>query len=394
MNSRKHNQQVEETLRRACKGDKARVQFARISRFGLLEMSRQRIHPSVRETTTESCSRCQGRGFVRTVESMALQMLTRMEDWAEIGKKPTLVVQVPSDTGEYLMNNKRQSIARIEEIYDVQVTLQIRKDLDIPHYRIERQWNENNQQRVEVLEDTMKNKRPPRSGRKLKPLKPVVGIPTPPPEKKKIEEEKPKTVLSPLTKLIRLIVGDKKKEEAPVETATQETTPTAAPSRNRRRRRSGNRSANRNTQQNQRNRNEQGDADKAASATSEQQSTGQGEDNPQRRKPNRRRRRKKPQQKDGQGTTGNTNVSAEDAGQNKADQQQKNNAADSNTGSENPDKPKRRRRRRRPRKPAGEQSETGQKSSESSGSGEQTVSDASSVSKDTSTTRQANDGGS
>jgi len=179
MANRKHGQQVEEVLRDATRTDKARIQFAKISRFGLLEMSRQRLHPSVRESTTETCPRCRGRGSIRTVESMALQILTRMEDWAESGKKPTLVVQVPSDTGEYLMNNKRDSIARIEENHEVQITLQIKPELMIPHYRIERQWNENNQQRVEVLEDTSKGRKPAKANRKLNPLKPVVGVPTP-----------------------------------------------------------------------------------------------------------------------------------------------------------------------------------------------------------------------
>ncbi|MFQ5518543.1 MAG: ribonuclease E/G [Mariprofundus sp.] len=211
MASRKHGQQVEETLRKACKGDKARIQFARISRFGLLEMSRQRLHPSVGESTTDGCPRCQGRGSIRTVDSMALQMLTRMEDWAEKGKKPTLVVQVPSDTGEYLMNNKRANIARIEENYEVQITLQIRPDLDIPHYRIERQWNENNQQRVEVLEDTGKRIKPPRSGRKLKPIKPVVGIPTPAPTPAPIVKEEKKT--GALQTLIGLFTGKNRKEQ-------------------------------------------------------------------------------------------------------------------------------------------------------------------------------------
>lgn len=209
MASRKHAQQVEERLRIATKGDKARIQLARISRFGLLEMSRQRLHPSVRETTSEVCPRCTGRGHVLTVESMALQMLTRMEDLAEAGKKPTLIVQVPSDTGEYLMNSKRDNIARIEENYDVQITLQIRPDLVIPHYRIERQWNEDNQQRIEVLEDTSKGKKPARSGRKLKPSKPVVGIP-PAPGK---HERKAKPGKSWWSTLIEKIIGDSKEKK-------------------------------------------------------------------------------------------------------------------------------------------------------------------------------------
>ena len=185
MVNRKHGQQVEEALRGATVSDKARVQFARISRFGLLEMSRQRLHPSVRETTTETCPRCEGRGTILTVGSMALQMLTRMEDLAEKGKKPKLVVQVPSETGEYLMNNKRDNIARIEEMHDIQISLQIRPDLLIPHYRIERHWRDETQDRLEVLEDTLKGKKPQRVARKLKQMKPVVGIPKPLPARQK-----------------------------------------------------------------------------------------------------------------------------------------------------------------------------------------------------------------
>jgi len=232
MANRKHGQQVEDILRKACKKDKARIQFARISRFGLLEMSRQRLHPSIRESTTEVCSRCQGRGSIRTVDSMALQMLTRMEDWSERGKHPTLVVQVPSETGEYLMNNKRSNIARIEEAYDIQITLQIRPDLDIPHYRIERQWNENNQQRIEVLEDTGKNIKAPRPSRKLKPVKPVVGIPTPVPEA--VPEEPKKQ--GPLQALIKLFTGKKKTEPAKTSAATSEQDPTEQTNTQRRRR--------------------------------------------------------------------------------------------------------------------------------------------------------------
>ena len=212
MVNRKHAQQVEEMLRDACKPDKARIQFARISRFGLLEMSRQRLRPSIRESTTETCPRCLGRGRVRIVESMALQMLTRMEDYAVAGKGPTLLVQVPKDTGEYLMNNKRNYINRIEENYEMQINLQIRPDLEIPHYRIERQWMDDGQQRIEVLEDTMKGKKPARGGRKLKPSTPIVGIPT-------FEDELPPETEEKgglLNKITDLLFGpvQRRKEEA------------------------------------------------------------------------------------------------------------------------------------------------------------------------------------
>ncbi|MDX8410187.1 MAG: Rne/Rng family ribonuclease [Mariprofundales bacterium] len=221
MASRKHGQQVEDALRLACDMDKARIQITRISRFGLMEMSRQRLHPSVRETTSQVCPRCQGRGSVLTTESMALHILTRIEDWAEDGKKPELAVQVPSETGEYLMNNKRDWVARIEENYELQVSLQIRPDLNVPHYRIERLWTDNNQKRNEVLEDTSKVAKAPRPGKKLRPLKPVVGIPKPPAEPKKAASPNkpastPKTEGKPglIKRLVSVLFGDKSSDNA------------------------------------------------------------------------------------------------------------------------------------------------------------------------------------
>jgi len=175
MPTRKYRQQVEEALREACARDKARIQIGRISRFGLLELSRQRLHPSVREMTTEPCPRCRGRGVVPTMETMALRLLAHIEHWAEQKRSGKLLVHAPSDVGEYLMNQKRDEIARIEELYGVQVSLQIRSELVLPHYRIERHWQEGQQQRVEVLEDTTKEKKPPR-GKKLKPTEPIVGF--------------------------------------------------------------------------------------------------------------------------------------------------------------------------------------------------------------------------
>lgn len=229
MANRKHGQQVEEALRDATGPDKARIQFAKISRFGLLEMSRQRLHPSVRESTTETCPRCCGRGSIRTVESMALQMLTRMEDWAESGKKPILVVQVPSETGEYLMNNKRESIARIEENCEVQITLQIKPELMIPHYRIERQWNENNQQRVEVLEDTSKGRKPAKPNRKLNPLKPVVGVPTP---QQRTPQKKASSLPAWITALLDILTGASRKKKREEEERKQQQQDRARPRRN------------------------------------------------------------------------------------------------------------------------------------------------------------------
>ena len=299
MASRKHAQQVEETLRDACKGDKARIQMARISRFGLLEMSRQRLHPSVRESTTEMCPRCQGRGYVLTTESMALHMLTRIEDLAEAGKKPTLVVQVPSDTGEYLMNNKRDDVARIEALYEIQVTLQIRQELEIPHYRIERHWSDNNQQKIEVLEDTTKGKKPPRPGRKLKPLEPIVGVPKAPAEEPEAKPKKPSLLASLFGKLLG---GKPEAPEPELEKKAEPETPSQGARRGRRggrNRRGGrkpqqagaNAEAGQEQAERQKPRRERPERPDAAKADAEKSENGSEEDAQKRRRPRRRRRR-------------------------------------------------------------------------------------------------------
>ncbi|HKI62141.1 MAG TPA: Rne/Rng family ribonuclease [Mariprofundaceae bacterium] len=323
MVNRKHGQQVEEMLRDACKKDKARIQFARISRFGLLEMSRQRLHPSVHESTTEVCPRCQGRGFIRTVEAMALQMLTRMEDLAESGNKPTLTVQVPSDTGEYLMNNKRDYIAGIEDTYDIQITLQIRPDLDIPHYRIERQWNEDNQQRVEVLEDTTKNKRPVRSGRKLKPVSPVVGIPM-------AVEERGSKKESPLKAVFALLTGQTRRQKMAEKKAEEERLRLQAESKTRRR--GGGRN---------RKRAKPADVEKDASAETGTAANSDASESRQGSKPKRKRRSRKK----------NDNPQSTHSGEQE-------NTPIETAGSEKPaegngDAPARRRPRRRRRRPSG-----------------------------------------
>lgn len=214
MVSRKHGQQVEEYLREFCKPDKARIQVTRISRFGLLEMSRQRLHMSIRESTTEVCPRCQGRGRVRNIESMALHMLTRMEDHAAAGKKPVLAVQLPAETGEYLMNNKRSHLARIESLYDVQINLQVKAELVIPHFRIERQWTDGKQQRIEVLEDTSKNIRPAKAGRRLKPMEPIVSMPSST-EEESAETASSSAVGSLFGKLWSTLSGKNKKASEP-----------------------------------------------------------------------------------------------------------------------------------------------------------------------------------
>ncbi|MDX8392855.1 MAG: ribonuclease E/G, partial [Mariprofundaceae bacterium] len=354
MANRKHAQQVEEMLRDTCKPDKARVQFARISRFGLLEMSRQRLRPSIRESTTETCPRCLGRGRVRIIESMALQMLTRMEDHAEHGKKPILLVQVPKDTGEYLMNNKRNYINRIEENYEIQINLQIRPDLEIPHYRIERQWTDESQQRIEVLEDTMKGKKPARSGRKLKPSTPVVGVPTfdeeiPP------EPEKKEGLLSKIGGLLFGSAVERRKAEAEqkAEEERKKKEEIAKEARNRSRRRGGRRRGGRGRRPGGNN---------SESTNASAQKTTSGPDDSEKKEASQQPSQRDKKQQDRpaskvatEKTTDKPNGGEQE--QQKSDEQNSN--PDEKKAAEN-GKPRRRRRRRRPNRPATGQADSNQ----------------------------------
>jgi len=308
-------------------------------------MSRQRLRPSIRESTTETCPRCMGRGRVRIVESMALQMLTRMEDFAEAGKGPVLLVQVPKDTGEYLMNNKRNYVNRTEEIYEVQINLQIRPDLEIPHYRIERQWMDDGQQRIEVLEDTMKGKKPARGGRKLKPSTPIVGIPTfedelPPPEK----EEKGGL----LTKIGGLIFGSvqRRREEAELKAEEERKAEEKRKAeeeraeRNRNRRRGGRRRGGRGRRPAT-----EGGAQAGEAKTQEKTSSGStGEERKDGDKPTQKRRPRNRKSADEK-----TQAADKPAGNDAVAQEAK-----TEDGKSEGNGSKRRRRRRRPRRPAGE----------------------------------------
>jgi len=330
MANRKHGQQVEEVLRDATRSDKARIQFAKISRFGLLEMSRQRLHPSVRESTTETCPRCRGRGSIRTVESMALQMLTRMEDWAESGKKPTLVVQVPSDTGEYLMNNKRENIARIEENHEVQITLQIKPELMIPHYRIERQWNENNQQRVEVLEDTNKGRKPSKANRKLNPLKPVVGVPTPQ------KRTKTKSMPAWVTALLNILTGASRKKKREEEERKKRNTQ----SRNRRNQSRNRKPKNNKAKATTTNKPPQKKAPTASKAKAEKKNTDdiakntnpeqEAKEGTQRKRRRRRRRRRPTKRTDSPATSNEQQTNASQSSEPKAVKEAKNEGNENN----------------------------------------------------------------
>jgi ribonuclease E len=134
----KNQRAVEDRLRDALKHDRARVQVARISRFGLLEMSRQRLRPSLGDSTTSECPRCHGQGKIRGVESLALSILRIIEEEAMKEHTERIVAQLPVSVATFLLNEKRRSILDIEDRQEVQVLLLPNEHIETPDYQIER----------------------------------------------------------------------------------------------------------------------------------------------------------------------------------------------------------------------------------------------------------------
>jgi ribonuclease E len=134
----KNQREVENRLRDALKHDRARVQVARISRFGLLEMSRQRLRPSLGESSQQVCPRCKGQGTIRGVESLALSILRIVEEEAMKENTQRIIAQLPVSVATFLLNEKRRGILEIEERQGVEVLLLPNEYLETPDYRIER----------------------------------------------------------------------------------------------------------------------------------------------------------------------------------------------------------------------------------------------------------------
>jgi len=138
----RHQREVENRMRDSVHQDRARIQLGKISRFGLLEMSRQRLRPSIGETSQGVCPRCIGTGHVRGVESLALSILRLMEE--EAIKENTLQVQaqVPVPVATYLLNEKRRSVMHVEKHHNVRVLIIPNPHMDTPQYEVIRVKND------------------------------------------------------------------------------------------------------------------------------------------------------------------------------------------------------------------------------------------------------------
>jgi ribonuclease E len=136
MQPNKNQRAVERRMRDALKVDRARVQVGRISRFGLLEMSRQRLRPSLGESSQIVCPRCSGQGTIRGIESMALSILRLMEEEAMKDGTVEVVAQTPVKVATFVLNEKRKSLAEIQARHNLQLTVLPNVDLETPHYEI------------------------------------------------------------------------------------------------------------------------------------------------------------------------------------------------------------------------------------------------------------------
>ena len=138
MENSKNQREVENRLSESLRPDRARVQKGKLSRFGLLELSRQRLRPALGESSHESCPRCSGTGFIRGTQSSALHILRLIQDAAMKEGTGAVHVQVPVDVATFLLNEKRNDIYAVEARQRVQVVLIPNTHLETPHYKISR----------------------------------------------------------------------------------------------------------------------------------------------------------------------------------------------------------------------------------------------------------------
>ena len=137
MEERRNNLSVEKRLKDSLKSDRARLQLGRISGFGLLEMSRQRLRPGMLEATTTQCAHCYGNGYVRSDESLALSLLREIEEEGVRNRSKEVLLRVPISVANYLLNQKREHIATIEARYGLSVRVESDMHLISPDHTIE-----------------------------------------------------------------------------------------------------------------------------------------------------------------------------------------------------------------------------------------------------------------
>ena len=177
MTPAKNRNAVEERMRKALTLDRARVQTARISKFGLLEMSRQRLRPSLEELTFETCPRCEGQGTIRGIRSLALSILRLLEEEAQKDFTTEVQAFVPIQVAGFLLNEKRRAIVDMERRHPgVRVLIIGRPEMETPHYDIRRVRNQDNAESLASYETAL----PVEEGKEIDEYRPVGDLPAAP----------------------------------------------------------------------------------------------------------------------------------------------------------------------------------------------------------------------
>ncbi|HPX88405.1 MAG TPA: Rne/Rng family ribonuclease [Methylophilaceae bacterium] len=260
MESQRNQREVENALRDALHADRARVQTGKISRFGLLELSRQRLRPSLGETNHIPCPRCHGTGHIRGIESTALHILRITQEDAMKENSAIIQVQLPVEVATFLLNEKRADIHAIEQRMGVEVVLIPNIHLETPNYNIVRVKHDDvtdetsraSYKLVELPSETSYIRSPEETAKAVRPVAAVKGI-TPAAPAPIVAEKVTETPAPKLSLMARI----KKFFGAPVETQPVQTAETKKTAETRNEQNRNNRNRNRN--RNDRNRGERGD---------------------------------------------------------------------------------------------------------------------------------------
>lgn len=220
MMANKNQRAVENRLRDALKMDRARVQVGRISRFGLLEMSRQRLRPSLGEATQKVCPQCNGYGTIRNIESLSLSLLRIAEEESLKEHTGRVIIQVPVEVSTYIFNEKRKDLIEIENRTGIEISFIANKTMLLPHYEVSR-LRKSETETVEgktsyqLTDDSEEVYLPGRDGgNAVEAEKPAVRSITPAqpaPVVEKKAEEKPGL----LSRIIKALAGGDNSEEKP-----------------------------------------------------------------------------------------------------------------------------------------------------------------------------------
>jgi ribonuclease E len=231
MNNR-NQREVENCLRDQLKMDRARVQIGKISRFGLLEMSRQRLRPSLGESSNIPCPRCDGQGTIRGIESLALAVLRIIEEESIKDMTAKVIAQLPVDAATFLLNEKRSAISEIEHRHDVQIILVPTPSMETPQYLVQRvrlseagskeyaqpSYNIQPEEKDAVLEKMLEQKKQRSEEPAIKQIIPDKPVPVTPVANREQKTVKSKGLIS---RLFGSLFGVPDKEQTSIEPRTQ-----------------------------------------------------------------------------------------------------------------------------------------------------------------------------